>query len=63
MKTTIQSNGKQVDIIFEAENKFEEGIIDSTDLFKAHAEVYKDDNKKLHIHIDTEINIDFNNVC
>jgi hypothetical protein len=55
MKTKITSNGKEVDIILIPENKFEEAIIESMDLFKATAAVFRNDEKELNIHINTDV--------
>jgi hypothetical protein len=55
MKTKITSNGKQLDIVLTPENKIEEGIVESIDLFKNSTTVFKNDEKELNIHINTEV--------
>lgn len=55
MKTKITSNGKQVDVVLTPETKFEEGIIESIDLFKTNITVFRNDDKELNIHINTDV--------
>ena len=55
MKTTITSNGKQVDVILEGENPLEQAIINNIDLYKQSISVYRDDNNRLNIHINTDV--------
>ena len=54
MKTVITSNGKQVNVLLEGENPLEMAIIDNIDLFRQKVNVFRDDNHKLNIHINTE---------
>ena len=56
MKTTITSNGKQVDIVLEAENNLETAITDALDLYKQSVTVSRSESGKLELHINTEIN-------
>lgn len=56
MKTTITSNGKQVNIQLEAENPLEKAIVDAIDLYKQCATVYRATEGILEIHVDTDIN-------
>ena len=54
MKTTITSNGKQVDVILEAENPLETAITNAIDLFKQNVTVSRPEDGKLALHINTE---------
>lgn len=55
MKTTITSNGKQVNILLEAENVLEDAITNALDLFKQSVSISRPEDGKLEIHVNTDI--------